>query len=135
GPRMVNHFFCKYDDPYYVKIEKLEIMIRLANLSNVKEILFEFKDYAREVDVEFVRRSVLAIGRCAIKLDQAAENCVKMLLDLIQESQRPGARTAEANFVVQEALVVIRDIFRKYPNRYERIISTLCEYLETLDEP
>lgn len=36
---------------------------------------------------------------------------------------------------MQEAVVVIKDIFRKYPNRYESIISTLCENLDTLDEP
>jgi hypothetical protein len=29
---------------------------------------------------------------------------------------------------------VIKDIFRKYPNRYESIIATLCENLDTLDE-
>ena len=29
----------------------------------------------------------------------------------------------------------LQDIFRKYPNRYERIIGALCENLETLDEP
>ena len=28
-----------------------------------------------------------------------------------------------------------QDIFRKYPNKYETVISTLCEYLESLDEP
>jgi vesicle coat complex subunit len=28
-----------------------------------------------------------------------------------------------------------QDIFRKYPNRYESIISTLCENLDSLDEP
>lgn len=28
-----------------------------------------------------------------------------------------------------------KDIFRKYPNKYESIISTLCENLDTLDEP
>jgi len=28
-----------------------------------------------------------------------------------------------------------KDIFRKYPNRYENIISTLCENLDSLDEP
>ena len=32
-------------------------------------------------------------------------------------------------------MVVIKDIFRKYPNQYESIISTLCENLESLDEP
>jgi AP-2 complex subunit beta-1 len=31
--------------------------------------------------------------------------------------------------------VVIRNIFRKYPNQYESIISTLCENLDSLDEP
>ena len=30
---------------------------------------------------------------------------------------------------------MIRNIFRKYPNRYESIISTLCEHLDSLDEP
>lgn len=30
---------------------------------------------------------------------------------------------------------MIRNIFRKYPNQYESIISTLCENLDSLDEP
>jgi vesicle coat complex subunit len=44
-------------------------------------------------------------------------------------------RDFQVNYVVQEAIVVIKDIFRKYPNKYESIISTLCENLDTLDEP
>ena len=32
-------------------------------------------------------------------------------------------------------MVVIKDIFRKYPNKYESIIATLCENLDALDEP
>ena len=39
------------------------------------------------------------------------------------------------NYVVQEAIVVIKDIFRKYPNKYESIIAQLCENLDSLDEP
>jgi len=31
--------------------------------------------------------------------------------------------------------VLLQDIFRKYPNRYESIISLLCENLSSLDEP
>lgn len=30
---------------------------------------------------------------------------------------------------------VPQDIFRRYPNQYESIIATLCENLESLDEP
>jgi len=113
-------FFVKYNDPIYVKLEKLDIMIRLTNASNIAQVLGELKEYATEVDVDFVRKSVRAIGRCAIKVEQAAEKCVSTLIELIQ---------TKVNYVVQEAIVVIKDIFRKYPNRYENIISTLCENL------
>ncbi len=119
-------FFCKYNDPIYVKMEKLEIMIKLASERNVEQVLLELKEYATEVDVDFVRKSVRAIGRCAIKLERSAEKCINVLLELIQ---------TKVNYVVQEAIIVIKDIFRKYPNRYESIIATLCENLDTLDEP
>ena len=55
--------------------------------------------YATEVDVDFVRKSVRAIGRCAIKVEQSAERCVSTLIDLIQ---------TKVNYVVQEAIVVIK---------------------------
>ncbi|KAH8854408.1 AP-2 complex subunit beta [Schistosoma japonicum] len=119
-------FFVKYNDPIYVKLEKLDIMIRLINQNNIAQVLAELKEYAKEVDVDFVRKAVRAIGRCAIKIESAAERCVATLIDLIQ---------TKVNYVVQEAVVVIKDIFRKYPNKYESIISILCENLDTLDEP
>ncbi|CEG83010.1 Putative Clathrin binding protein [Rhizopus microsporus] len=119
-------FFCKYNDPPYVKLEKLEIMIKLCNDRNVDQLLSELREYANEVDVDFVRKSVRAIGRCAIKIDEAAERCINVLLDLINTG---------VSYVVQEAIVVIKDIFRKYPRKYEGIIPTLCENLEALDEP
>lgn len=119
-------FFVKYNDPIYVKLEKLDIMIRLASEQNIHHVLAELKEYATEVDVDFVRKAVRAIGRCAIKVERSADRCVETLIDLIQ---------TKVNYVVQEAVVVIKDIFRKYPNKYESMISTLCENLDTLDEP
>lgn len=135
-------FFCKYNDPIYVKMEKLEIMIKLASDRNIDQVcsfcksyccqfefaffsiisssefvmltwltffqvLLEFKEYATEVDVDFVRKAVRAIGRCAIKLERAAERCISVLLELIK---------IKVNYVVQEAIIVIKDIFRRYPN-------------------
>ncbi|CAM9117408.1 unnamed protein product [Lampetra fluviatilis] len=119
-------FFVKYNDPIYVKLEKLNIMMRLASPANIAQVLAELKEYATEVDVDFVRKAVRAIGRCAIKVEQSAERCVSTLLDLIQ---------TKVNYVLQEAVIVIKDIFRKYPNKYESIIAVLCESLESLDEP
>jgi len=100
--------------------------VKLASDHNIEQVLLEFKEYATEVDVEFVRKSVLAIGRCAISIEGAAERCISVLLDLIK---------TKVNYVVQEAIVVIRDIFRRYPDRYEGVIGTLCNSLDSLDEP
>lgn len=37
-------------------MEKLEIMIKLASEKNIDQVLLEFKEYAQEVDVDFVRK-------------------------------------------------------------------------------
>lgn len=118
-------FFCKYNDPPYVKMQKLEIMVRIANDKNFDHLLAELKEYALEVDMDFVRRAIKAIGQVAIKNESAAEKCVNALLDLI---------ATKVNYVVQEVIVVIKDILRKYPG-YEGVIPTLCNHIDELDEP
>jgi len=129
-PKMLQNeirvFFVKFNDAVYVKMQKLEILIKLANKHNVEQVLMEFKEYAQEIDVEFVRRAVRAIGRVAIKLEAAAERCVAVLSELVK---------MRVSYVVQECVIVIKDIFRRYPKKYEKIIVALCENLDTLDEP
>lgn len=119
-------FFCKYNDPIYVKVTKLELIFMLATEKNIEEVLTELREYATEIDVHFVRKSVRAIGKLAIKIEPAAKRCINTLLELV---------ATKVSYIVQEATVVIRNIFRKYPNQYESIISTLCENLDSLDEP
>ncbi|GAB7365795.1 hypothetical protein MBLNU230_g7128t1 [Neophaeotheca triangularis] len=118
-------FFCKYNDPPYLKLTKLEIMVRIASSKNVDQLLNELKEYAMEVDMDFVRRAVKAIGQVAIKIEESAEKAVNVLLELIN---------TKVGYVVQEVIVVIKDIFRRYPG-YEGIIPTLCQCIDDLDEP
>ena len=53
-----------------------------------------------------------------MKVEQSVECCVSTLPDLIQ--------TKVKNYVVHEAVVVIKNLSRKYPNKYED--------LDTLDK-
>ena len=78
------------------------------------------------MDVDFARKAVRSIGRLAVKIEPAAQKCISALLELV---------STKVSYVVQEATVVSRDILRKYPGQYESIISTLCENLDSLDEP
>ncbi|THG97805.1 hypothetical protein EW026_g4261 [Hermanssonia centrifuga] len=108
----VKVFFCKYNDPIYVKLAKLEIMYRLA--------------HTLQKSTSTVRKAVRSIGRLAIKVEAAADDCIKALLDLIE---------TKVTYVVQEAVIVIKDVFRRYPGKYEGIIPVLCENFDALDEP
>lgn len=119
-------FFCKYNDPIYVKVTKLELIFMLANAENISVVLTELREYATEIDVHFVRKAVRAIGKLAIKIEPAARQCIDTLLDLV---------SAKIPYIVQEATVVIKNIFRKYPNEYEAIISTVIKQIDELDEP
>lgn len=76
--------------------------------------------------MDFVRKAVRAIGRLAIKVQPAADSCIRVLLELIE---------TKVTYVVQEAVIVIKDVFRRYPGKYEGIIPILCQNLDALDEP
>ena len=72
--------------------------------------------YASEVDVDFVRKSIKAIGQTAVKIDEAAERCVNVLLELI---------ATRVSYVVQEAVVVMKVCIWPFPNQCLHV-STLC---------
>ncbi|KAJ1841394.1 beta-adaptin, partial [Coemansia sp. RSA 486] len=77
-------FFCRYNDPIYVKYEKLDVLVRICSERNTEPLLNELKEYAKEVDVDFVSRAVQAISRLAIRYDSAAEKAIQVLLELLQ---------------------------------------------------
>ena len=77
----IKMFFCRFSDPHYIKLEKLEILLKLANESNIDQILHELKEYVDEVDVAFVRKCVRTFGRLAIKLEKMADKCVHALFE------------------------------------------------------
>ena len=42
---------------------------------------------------------------------------------------------SKISYVVQEAIIVIRDIFRLYPNKYTSVIVPMCSVMDLLEEP
>ena len=101
--------------------------------------MLELREYiTEELDLTFVRNSIKQIGKLALKVDESAESCISVLLELMNqkvESWLDGRDIKTTNIVLQESVVVIKNIFRRYPNRYESIIGDLCENLDALDEP
>lgn len=122
----IKAFYCKYNDPAYIKTAKLDILYRIAHEDNVLDVLRELQDYATEIDVNFARKAINAIGRLALKFESVSDACMHALEDILKSN---------VNYAFQEAIVAVRDIFRKYPHRYDSIITTLCDNLDFLDDP
>lgn len=66
-------FFCKFNEPYYIKVEKLEILLKLCETKNYEIVLNELSEYANEVDPDYIRRVVRVIGKIALKIDKSAD--------------------------------------------------------------
>lgn len=106
-------FFIKYSDPLYLKLEKLEILVRLASVSNSALLLEELKEYAMEFEPVLITKAVNAIGAVAIKLEELVFTAVNMLVTLMD--QRGG------EFIINEALVILTQILRRYPGKNDLI--------------
>lgn len=119
-------FFCKYNDPSYVKMEKLDIIVTICGQQTAQLVLDELQEYSNSVDVAFVQKSIRAIGQIAIKIEAAARRCVDILVQLVQ---------GKADYALEESIIVMTDILRKYPGVFESVIGTVCHGLDTIKAP
>jgi vesicle coat complex subunit len=122
----IRAFFCKYNDPSYVKMEKLGIIVTICRPTNAQLVVEELNEYCNAVDVAFVRKSVRAIGQIGIKIEDACHRCVDILVALV---------SGKAVYAIEEAVCVICDLLRKYPGRFESVLNSVCGHLEFLKEP
>ncbi|CUM45029.1 unnamed protein product [Debaryomyces fabryi] len=106
-------FFIKYSDPLYLKLEKLEIMVRLANDSNSTLLLGELKEYAMEFESSLVAKAIRSIGTVAIKLAGCVIKSVNLICNLID--QRGG------ELIINESIIVLTNILRRYPGKNDLI--------------
>jgi AP-1 complex subunit beta-1 len=121
----VKVFFCKFNDPLYVKLEKIEILIKVVDEKNAESILSELQDYCNDMDMDLVSASVKAIGQIILKVTKAVPKAVQIITDIVQNGQ-PVA--------VQQAVVIAKDIFRRFPNKHEKLIPFLCEKISHYTE-
>ena len=107
-------------------MEKIDILVKVANNNNIDLIMSELKEYCYDIDLDFVRKSVKAVGLVSVKVERCAKRGVEIMMDIIKQE---GAETA-----FQEAVVVSADIFRRYPGEFEVLIKELCKNYQRIHE-
>jgi len=119
-------FYCRYNDPVYVKKAKLEVLKLIASDGTVAEIVGELKEYVTDVDIEVARISIRTIGRIAWRLENSAARVIQELLGLLE---------VDIDYVTAEVVVSMADLMRKYPAFSEQIVEVIPACLATIEEP
>ena len=61
-------FFCRQNEPSYIRSLKLEILTAIADETNAYEIATELTEYVNDIDEQLAREAVRAVGRIAIEV-------------------------------------------------------------------
>mmetsp|Transcript_7655 Transcript_7655/g.11522 ORF Transcript_7655/g.11522 Transcript_7655/m.11522 type:complete len:834 (-) Transcript_7655:328-2829(-) len=120
------NFYIRYDEPSPVKHVKVKILAELATETTADEILAELKEYASDAEAELGKNAIRSVGTIAARLrNKSAQGCAL----LVEFLELEGAR-----YIKAEALLVAKDVLRRYPERRFDILPSLARYLRELDD-
>jgi len=120
------NFYIRYDEPSPVKHVKVRVLAELATDASADEILAELKEYAGDMEPELAKSAIRAVGNIASRLRSKAPEGCGLLVEFLELDG--------ASYVKAEALLVAKDVLRRYPERRGDVLPSLSRYLRELDE-
>ncbi|CAE7243695.1 BETAA-AD [Symbiodinium natans] len=119
-------FFCRYNEPSYIKQVKIDILTMLADFNSAEHVVTELSEYVTDVDAEIARRAIRAIGKIAVHVPSTSEMIVTSLTGLLE---------LDIDYVCTEAAVVMKDLVRKYPEQFQQASGAVQKCLRIVTEP
>ena len=77
-------FFCRYNEPLYLKQKKVSLLPRFVMADNVEEIVDELAMHCADISDALCQESIRALAKIATAETSWYEKCVRKLLDLVQ---------------------------------------------------
>ena len=124
-----SHFLLRARDSpqiWRLKIELLTLIFPHAALHLKSIILSELEHFSHTSEIELVRESVRAIGRCAQSDPKNAHRCFKVLLNQISSFD---------NVLVSEVLTVMRHLIQQDPASHRKTVVRLARNLDKTTSP
>ena len=111
------YFYVQYNDPIYIKLEKVDILYKLCNKKNYEMIIQEFTSYAlTETNPELIQKSIRYIGYVGYKFESSYDLCVNSISKIIDNNNEDA---------VPECIIVSRDLMRKYKSTALNLIKKI----------
>ena len=114
-------FFCKDDEPVYIRVLKIDILCMIATDNNMLEIIGELGAYVSDFHREISRNSIRSITKLAMKFPESSLHLTKMLLKYLM---------ANSEAIVTDVLIGLKDLVRKYRDYSTEILGEIENALE-----
>jgi len=119
-------FFCRPEDPSYLKLLKLDALVAVSDASNAFDAAEEASQYARDPEGDVVRAAVRAVAHIALKVAEVDGILDRLLLFLGHSREE----------VAEEAVAAMADVLRRFPDAANACVPALAELDEsTLKRP
>lgn len=112
---MVDDLFYRPDDPSYLKLSKLDVLVLLSHVDNAFEAAEEAFEYARDFGDDVARHAVRAIARIAIKVG-SVDGILDRLLLFLNHRRR---------VIVGETVVAFASALNKFPSAAEICVPSI----------
>lgn len=67
-PQLHTDFYCRWQDPSYLKAVKIDMLVAVAERGNAYDIAEELSQYIRDADERLARASIAAVAAIALKV-------------------------------------------------------------------
>ena len=109
-------FYVRMGDPSYIKNLKVTILTQISTEGTLGDILNELGEYVTDVDSDLSRKSIQALGGIAQRLQNMTSPIIKQLTVFL---------AMQRDYIVNEVVIVLKDILRKSPKDSGEIINTI----------
>ena len=96
--------------------------MRIVNYKNYESVLDELREYINEVDSEFVKKCVKAVGKIAIRYEKSVDKCMGILATKVKETR---SMAQHAEHVVNEILNVDFILFSLFKQFSENTLPSI----------
>ena len=85
-------YICSYNDPFYIRLEKMEIMYRMTNEKNAKAVMNEFFEYHKELNADFVKISIDYIAKICLRVNMETPHGIDLFIKILENlAEKTGA--------------------------------------------
>ena len=125
-------FFVRYNDPSYVKHEKLNLVYSLTSDKNFDLVLSELNEYAYDMDSEFAAQAVKAMWKTALKISPSLTKVLTLLSSVVA-----NVGEGSGQHFIEEVLIGYEQIVRRYPkaSNYSENVKQILARVENVNRP